>query len=148
MASTLSKQQEDSLPQAGVGANAQNAITLPSTVVVSSLAPDEASHFEPTALEEYRKRVLAYGIEVFADARQISLDRSPKQKNIRISKADVNLAAFRVEHRLARLRQIRFPFKGISTIVSWGVGFLLKWAIDSKGSLESTLALLAGLIVF
>jgi hypothetical protein len=67
---------------------------------------------------------------LFREARSVAHQRNPDADEIEITTPDVEVATVRVEMKLARLRQLRFPFRLVQSGVSLIAGYLFKVTID------------------
>lgn len=99
-------------------------------IVVSEIEPMVYKQFQEAAFNHYKEAVITYGRRVWTEARSIAHQRDPDANIIEITTPDVEAAAFRVDMKLARLRQLRFPFSLVKQILMLITGIVAKYFFD------------------
>jgi hypothetical protein len=117
-------------------------------IVVASIEPDVCKQFQEAAFQKYKQAVLNYGSKLWIEARGASLQRDPNANLIEITSPDVEAATIRTEMKLARLRQLRFPYRYIQQITSLAIGILIKLTFEAAGKPEGNFPLLFTFVLF
>lgn len=99
-------------------------------VVVTEIETNVHQQFQQAAFQRYQQSVLTYGSRLWREARNVAHQRDPDANTIEITTPDVEIASVRVEMRLARLRQLRFPFRLVQQILTLATGIVAKTAFD------------------
>lgn len=103
----------------------------PNTMIpVSEIENVNCQQFQQAAFEVYKQSVTTYGRKVWIESRSIAHDRDPNANSIEITTPDVEKATIRVEMKLARLRQLRFPFRLIQQFLTLAFGVIAKLFYD------------------
>lgn len=100
-------------------------------VIVAEIKEVVHKQFDPVAFQRYQQSVLNYGMQLWRESRNAALQRDPDASAIEVTTPDVDAATVRTEMRLARLRQLRFPFRPLNQFVSLVTGIAVKLLYDS-----------------
>jgi hypothetical protein len=99
-------------------------------ITVSQIETRDYQQFQEAAFERYKQTVITYGQRVWREARSVAHQRDPDADVIEITTPDVEAATIRIEMKLARLRQLRFPFRIVQQLLTLGTGILAKVLFD------------------
>jgi hypothetical protein len=100
------------------------------TITVTTIERSVYQQFQQAAFQKYQQSVLTYGSRLFREARSVAHQRDPDANVVEITTPDVEAATVRTEMKLARLRQLRFPYRLIQFVLSTAAGYLIKLSFD------------------
>jgi hypothetical protein len=81
------------------------------TITVTTIERGVYQQFQQAAFQKYQQSVLTYGSRLFREARSVAHQRDPDANIVEITTPDVEAATIRTEMKLARVRQLRFPYR-------------------------------------
>jgi hypothetical protein len=111
---------------------ARTVLQTPNEVIpVSQIEIASYQQFQQAAFKVYQQAVTTYGRRVWSEARSVAHHRDPDADIIEITTPDVERAAIRVEMKLARLRQLRFPFRLVQQFLTLVTGIVAKYFYDT-----------------
>jgi len=99
-------------------------------IIVTEIEQSVCQQFQQAAFQKYQQSVLIYGRRLFGEARSVAHQRDPDANVIEITTPDVEAATVRTEMKLARVRQLRFPYRLVQLGFSIAVGYLVKLSFD------------------
>jgi hypothetical protein len=99
-------------------------------ITVTEIEENRCQQFQKAAFQKYQQSVLTYGRRLFGEARSVTHQRDPDANVIEITTPDVEAATVRTEMKLARARQLRFPYRLVQLGFSTAAGFLIKLSCD------------------
>jgi hypothetical protein len=120
---------DDNVPEAQAGDETRH-LRPGETITVTTIERGVYQQFQQAAFERYKQSVLTYGRRLFGEARSVAHQRDPDANVIEITTPDVEAATVRTEMKLARVRQLRFPYRLVQLGLSAAAGFLAKLSFD------------------
>jgi hypothetical protein len=99
-------------------------------VSVSQIESTNYRQVQKAAFEAYQQAVTPYGRRVWSESRSVAHHRDPDADIIEITTPDVEIATIRVDMKLVRLRQLRFPFRLVQQFLTLVTGIVAKYFYD------------------
>jgi hypothetical protein len=106
-------------------------VSIDSFVEVSKIEQSVCEQFQKAAFQKYKEAVVTYGSKLWREARSAAHQRNPDADAIEVTTPDVEAAIVRLDMKLSRLRQIKFPFRTTQQVLTLITGFIFKMLVDA-----------------